>query len=185
MNETSCYESPLGKIFLEADEWGLTGLAFEGQKGFPAVCSENDAECESVVLRETKRWLSVFFSGNEPPFSVPLHLTGTKFQMEVWEILRGIPYGKTVTYGEIAKQISGQRNGCAMSAQAVGRAVGHNPVSLIVPCHRVIGADGNLTGYAGGIWRKERLLSMEKAAASAETFFHDSNIPDRERGSGR
>ena len=111
----------------------------------------------------------IYFSGKEPDFTVPLHFTGTAFQNEVWEILCTIPYGQTMTYGEIAKQIAVRKGLLHMSAQAVGGAVGHNEISIIVPCHRVVGADGSLTGYAGGIDKKIKLLQLEKA--DMKSFF--------------
>ena len=117
------------------------------------------------MLRQTKetakRWLDVYFSGREPDFSVPLHLVGTEFQKEVWEILRSIPYGHTTTYGEIAKQIAAKKGLPHMSSQAVGGAVGRNEISVIVPCHRVVGSNGSLTGYAGGMEKKVKLLTLE------------------------
>ena len=113
------------------------------------------------VFEEARRWLDIYFSGAKPDFALPLHLTGTPFQLDVWRILCQIPYGETTTYGRIANRISEERGLPGMSAQAVGGAVGRNPVSVIVPCHRVVGVDGSLTGYAGGIDRKIRLLMLE------------------------
>lgn len=158
MYAVSYYESPLGNILLAADEVGLTGLWFEGQKYFADPPGE---ERETAVTETAKRWLTAYFGGKKPDFPVPLHLKGTDFQTEVWEILRRIPYGQTRTYGEIAVEIARKRRRSRMSAQAVGGAVGRNPVSIIVPCHRVVGKDGNLTGYAGGIERKMQLLELE------------------------
>ena len=163
MQYTSYYRSPLGNILLAADEIGLTGLWFEGQKYFALRLDKEHEEREFPIFNTVKRWLDVYFSGREPDFSVPLHLTGTDFQRDVWEILGTIPYGHTMTYGEIAKCMAAKRGVPHMSAQAVGGAVGHNPVSVIVPCHRVVGVNGSLTGYAGGIDRKEKLLELEKA----------------------
>ncbi len=161
MQYISHYRSPLGDILLAADEIGLTGLWFEGQKYF-ARCLDKEREEKEILLFETaKRWLDVYFSGQEPDFSVPLHLMGTEFQKEVWEILRAIPYGHTTTYGEIAKQIAAKKGLPHMSAQAVGGAVGRNEISVIVPCHRVVGINGSLTGYAGGIEKKVKLLTLE------------------------
>ncbi len=156
------YTSPLGEMLLAADDTGLTGLWFQGQKYFARSLEPEHREVELPVFETAKRWLELYFSGREPDFSVPLHLVGTPFQRDVWEILRTIPYGKTVTYGEIAKRLAGKRGLARMSAQAVGGAVGHNPVSIIVPCHRVLGADGSLTGYAGGIGKKTALLRLEQ-----------------------
>ncbi len=157
----SHYASPLGKILLAADEIGLTGLWFEGQKYFALHLDGEYKEKEIPVFAQAKRWLDIYFSAKEPDFSVPLHFTGTNFQNEVWEILRLIPYGSTMTYGQIARLIAGKRNLPHMSAQAVGGAVARNEISIIVPCHRVVGANGNLTGYAGGIDRKIALLRLE------------------------
>ncbi len=163
MQYVSHFDSSMGRILLAADEVGLTGLWFEGQKYFPGHPDEKKEEKETAYLEQTKRWLTVYFSGKEPDFAVPVHLRGTDFQMAVWKILRSIPYGQTMAYGEIAKKIAAHRGLRRMSAQAVGGAVGHNPISIIVPCHRVVGSDGSLTGYAGGIEKKVRLLTLEKA----------------------
>ena len=115
------------------------------------------------MLKETKRWLDLYFSGKEPDFTVPIHLIGTDFQKEVWRLLCQIPYGKTMTYGEIAARLAARKGLAHMSAQAVGGAVGHNKISILVPCHRVVGVDGSLTGYGGGIARKVKLLELERA----------------------
>lgn len=155
-------------MLLAADETGVTGVWFEGQKYFARTLEADAREAAAAlpapsVLDAARRWLDVYFSGREPDFAVPLHLTGTAFQQSVWAMLRAIPYGKTVTYGEIARRLAAERGVSRMSAQAVGGAVGRNPVSVIVPCHRVVGADGSLTGYAGGVDKKEKLLALEKA----------------------
>ena len=163
MHYINHYHSPLGTILLAADDTGLTGLWFEGQKYFAQELDKETEEKELSVFQATRRWLDVYFSGQAPDFQVPLHFQGTTFQKEVWEILLSIPYGETTTYGAIAKQLAAKRGLPHLSAQAVGSAVGHNKMSIIVPCHRVIGADGSLTGYAGGIWRKEKLLALEQA----------------------
>ncbi len=168
MQYTSYYSSPLGNILLAADEIGLTGLWFEGQKYFALHLDKEHEEREISIFNAAKRWLDEYFAGKEPDFSVPLHLTGTDFQKDVWEILGTIPYGHTMTYGKIAKCIAEKRGVSHMSAQAVGGAVGHNPVSVIVPCHRVVGANGSLTGYAGGIDRKKKLLALEKAGMKVQ-----------------
>ena len=162
MEYTSHYLSPLGGILLSGDEIGLTGLWFEGQKYFALSLDKEHEEKEIPLFEEVKQWLDIYFSGKEPDFTVPLHFTGTAFQNEVWEILCTIPYGQTMTYGEIAKQIAVRKGLLHMSAQAVGGAVGHNEISIIVPCHRVVGTNGSLTGYAGGIDRKRKLLKMEQ-----------------------
>ena len=169
MQYISHYQSPLGGILLGADDTGLTGLWFEGQKYFALYLDKEHEEKEIPLFNEAKRWLDIYFSGKEPDFTLPLHFTGTEFQNEVWEILYSIPYGKTMPYGEIAGQIAARRGISHMSAQAVGGAVGHNEISIIVPCHRVVGANGILTGYAGGIEKKIALLELEKVDIS--TFF--------------
>ncbi len=169
MQYTSKYESPLGGIVLAADEIGLTGLWFKGQKYFGLCLDKENEEKELPVFELTRKWLDIYFSGNEPDFKVPIHFTGSAFQNEVWEILSQIPYGHTTTYGAIAKQIAEKRGLFGMSAQAVGGAVAHNPISVIVPCHRVVGGNGSLTGYAGGIDKKTALLKLEKGYR--ETFF--------------
>ncbi len=159
----SDYHSPVAKILLAADNIGLTGLWFEGQKYFPRLLDREDVKKEETpLLTKTKRWLDIYFSGREPNFKIPLHFSGTSFQIKVWEILCSIPYGKTITYGEIAKQLAAERGVKTMSAQAVGGAVGRNKISIIVPCHRVVGTNGSLTGYAGGIDKKAALLTLEK-----------------------
>jgi len=163
MNYTSKYQSPLGHILLAADETGLTGLWFEGQKYFALNLDKEHEEKELPVFDQTKKWLDIYFSGKEPDFKLPLHFTGTDFQNEVWEILYSIPYGRTMTYGSIATQFAKKKGLETMSAQAVGNAVAHNKISIIVPCHRVVGSNGSLTGYAGGIAKKIALLKLEKA----------------------
>ncbi len=163
MQYISYYEFPLGKIVLAADDIGLTGLWFEGQKYFALYLEKEHEERELPIFEKVKEWLDIYFSGQEPDFQIPLHFTGTDFQNEVWEILYSIPYGKTTTYGAIAKQIAEKRGIKSMSAQAVGGAVGRNEISIIVPCHRVIGSNGRLTGYAGGLDKKTALLELEKA----------------------
>lgn len=150
------YSSPEGEILLAANDNGLTGLWFYGAKYFAADLEDARTEKLTPVLRQTLRWLDTYFSGSEPDFMPPLELHGSDFRRRVWAELAKIPYGETVTYGEIAKKLG------VKSAQAVGGAVGHNPVSIIVPCHRVLGADGSLTGYAGGTDKKARLLELER-----------------------
>ena len=151
------YASPLGPILLAADETGLTGLWFEGQKYFPSFLGVDYQEKETPILTETVRWLDVYFSGKDPDILPPLHPQGSPFRQTVWDILLTIPRGQTITYGEIARRLG------VRSAQAVGGAVGHNPISILIPCHRVVGSDGSLTGYAGGVERKARLLQLEGA----------------------
>ena len=153
------YASPLGEIILTADETGLTGLWFaDGRTPGEvqvAVCGETED------IARAKAWLDQYFSGRAPDFFPRLHMTGSPFCMRVWQILRDIPYGETVTYGQIAGLLAKERSLRKMSAQAVGNAVGKNPVSIIVPCHRVVGAGGSLTGYGGGLPRKRALLALE------------------------
>ena len=161
MKHICSYRSPLGNITLEADDRELTGLWFDGQKFFPDFSEKRFDEKETRALRLAKEWLDIYFSGKEPDIKVPMRFSGTAFRNEVWEILLSIPYGKTVTYGQIAEMLAKKRGTERMSARAVGGAVGHNRISIIVPCHRVIGSDGNLTGYAGGTETKRELLKLE------------------------
>ena len=161
MEYTCTYKSELGNILLAADEIGLTGLWFEGQKYFANTLPEEHISKETPILTDAKKWLDIYFSGEEPTFTPSLHPTGSAFRQAVWQILLQIPYGQTITYGEIARQMSEMQNTPHMSAQAVGGAVGHNEISIIIPCHRVVGTNGSLTGYAGGIDKKIALLNLE------------------------
>ena len=163
MTFTQYYDSPLGRILLAADEIGLTGLWFEREKYYADNLPEEHTEQETPILAEAKRWLDIYFTGKEPDFLPPLHPIGSVFRQAVWEILLQIPYGQTITYGEIARQIAEQKGLARMSAQAVGGAVGHNEISVIIPCHRVVGTNGSLTGYAGGIDKKVKMLELEHA----------------------
>ena len=158
---TCDYESPLGRMLLAADDAGLAGAWFYGQRYFAfgledaEKSAETDASADSPVLFAARRWLDAYFAGGRPSVTdVPLALRGTAFQRRVWGVLLAIPYGETRTYGELAAAL------CS-SPRAVGAAVGKNPVSVIVPCHRVLGAGGSLTGYAGGLQRKQALLALE------------------------
>ena len=160
------YKSPLGRILLAADEVGITGLWFEGQKYFANTLPDKYIPQETEILAEAKKWLDVYFSGEEPKFTPSLHPNGSTFRQAVWQILLQIPYGQTITYGEIARKMAEMKNVSRMSAQAVGGAVGHNEISIIIPCHRVIGTNGSLTGYAGGIDKKLSLLELEHADMS-------------------
>ena len=155
------YQSPLGGITISSDGTALTGLWFDGQKYFASTLGADYTEKDLPVFVEAKRWLDIYFSGREPDSTPPLSLNGSAFRMAVWQILQSIPYGKTITYGNIARQLAAQQGKARISAQAVGGAVGHNPISIIVPCHRVVGAGGSLTGYAGGIDKKVQLLELE------------------------
>lgn len=158
------YKSPIGSMTMSSDGEALTGLWFDRQKYFGSTLTEVSENKKLPVFEETIRWLDCYFRGEVPDFVPKLKLEGTEFRKQVWEILLTIPYGQTMTYGDIAKQIAEQKGIVSMSAQAVGGAVGHNPIGIIVPCHRVIGADRSLTGYAGGIEKKIRLLQIEKIA---------------------
>lgn len=161
MSYIQYYSSPLGNLVMASDGEALTGLWFEGQKYFGSTLSGTLEENDLPVFRQTANWLELYFSGKQPDFIPELALEGSPFRILVWEILLSIPYGQTATYGEIASAAAERLSRSHMSAQAVGGAVGHNPVSLIVPCHRVLGADGSLTGYAGGTERKKALLALE------------------------
>ena len=161
MQYTAKYQSPVGEILLAADEIGLTGLWFDGEKFYADSLDPEHEEKELPVFEAVRKWLDIYFSGKEPDFMPPIHMIGSPFRLSVWELLRQIPYGETVTYGELAKMVAEKRGLSRMSAQAVGGAVGHNEISIIVPCHRVVGSDGSLTGYAGGVDKKERLLTLE------------------------
>lgn len=161
--------SPLGEITLRSDGEALTGLWFADDKHYGAKDIAGAALADLDIFTQAEDWLAEYFAGREPKVSVPLKLQGSEFQMQVWRLLQDIPYGKLVTYGDIAKKIAAQKGVARMSAQAVGGAVGHNPLCIIVPCHRVVGANGSLTGYGGGMWRKVRLLELEKVAMSKLT----------------
>lgn len=153
--------SLVGMIYIASDGDNIIGLWIEGQKYFKDTLNGEVIEKELPVFKKAKKWLEMYFNSEIPDFSLPIKLCGSDFRKAVWNILQKIPYGETISYGEIAKKlekISGKR----VSAQAVGGAVGHNPVSIIVPCHRVIGKDGSLTGYAGGLDKKIKLLEIEK-----------------------
>lgn len=187
---TTTFASPLGEILLAADGRGLTGLWFEGQERFGSTLLKEDAEyvvgadavsgtggmssvspangAASSVLERSWAWLNAYFAGQEPRFTPPLHMIGTAFQREVWFELLSIPRGEVATYGEIAQRVAARhrvpRNeDPVVSPRAVGAAVARNPISIIVPCHRVVAADGSLNGYAGGLDRKEWLLRLEGA----------------------
>ncbi len=156
------YDSPLGGMTMASDGQALVGLRFDQERHSGSDLVSLPDICRLPVFDETCRWLDSYFSSRVPARTPLLALHGTSFQRAVWEMLLTIPYGKTMTYGEIAECIAKQRGMARMSAQAVGGAVGHNPVAIIVPCHRVIGADGSLTGYAAGLDRKRRLLQLEQ-----------------------
>lgn len=155
------YQSFLGGITMASDGTHLIGLWFDGQKYFSDSLQGPVQEKSLPVFKDTCRWLDTYFSGKDPGFTPPIAMRTTPFRKQVWEIMLQIPYGCTLAYGEIADKIASKRGIKKMSAQAVGGAVGHNSISLIIPCHRVIGSGGNLTGYAGGIKTKIKLLNLE------------------------
>ena len=156
-------DTPLGKIQAAASNEALRGLWFIGQKYFPANTGNWIAESGYPPFISLKLWLEDYFARKKPKVKVPISPIGTDFQMAVWELLLAIPYGKTSTYGTLAARLVSL--GRKASAQAVGGAVGHNPISLLIPCHRVLGADGDLTGYAGGLEKKRALLELESGSA--------------------
>lgn len=156
------YPSPLGTITVASDGENIVGLWLEGQKYFAATIEGELREENLPVFDTVRRWLDIYFSGREPDFLPPLAPKGSEFRRTVWEQLLLIPYGETVSYGEIAKRLEDE-TGRKTSARAVGGAVGRNPISIIIPCHRVVGANGSLTGYAGGVDKKIKLLELERA----------------------
>ena len=167
---TGRYNSPLGGITFAGEDGALSGLWFDGQKYFAETLKGRYAEGELPVFSMVRRWLDVYFSGSAPDFTPPLATEGASpFRKMVWQILLSIPFGNTLTYGQIAARIQSETSK-RVSAQAVGGAVGHNPISVIIPCHRVVGADGSLTCYAGGIDKKLALLKLEGADVSKSTF---------------
>jgi methylated-DNA-[protein]-cysteine S-methyltransferase len=153
---TAHYNSPLGGMTMASEGQGLAALWFDGTREEAHFADRKPTTKTRPVFEETHRWLDLYFAGENPDFIPPLAPKGTSFQQQVWDILLTIPYGKTVSYGDVARRISP-----TMSAQAVGGAVGRNPIGIIIPCHRVIGADGSLTGYGGGLERKRWMLEME------------------------
>lgn len=160
---TSLYDSPIGTLLLAERDGTLVGVWMEGQKYFLGSLREETQEREdSPVLRQAGLWLDRYFAGKRPAISeLPLAPIGSEFRKEVWQVLCEIPYGETTTYGEISRKLAARRGLTRMSTQAVGGAVGHNPISIIVPCHRVVGSNGSLTGYAGGLQKKIKLLTHE------------------------
>ena len=152
---------------MAAEDGALVGLWFDGQKYFASTIDGETEEAELPVFEDTKRWLDIYYAGRCPDFVPKIELKGSTFRKRVWDSLIRIPYGKVITYNDIAKEIAAERGLKSMSAQAVGGAVGHNPISVIVPCHRVVGSDGSLTGYAGGVEKKETLLRLERDACSS------------------
>ena len=163
------YKSPIGSIILTSDETEITGLRFKGESEAEVLSDKKYKE--TGAIKEAKRWLYIYFSGKNPGYIPAINPKGTEFQKLVWKILIGIPYGKTTTYGEIAGKIAEIKNVSRMSTQAVGGAVGKNPIAIIILCHRVIGKKGKLTGYAYGIDKKISLLAFE--GADMGKFFED------------
>lgn len=155
------YQSPMGSLWLSADKQGLNGLWFDKDK----LISSHNRECmtddNQPYITEAKRWLDIYFGGDIPDFKPQIHLNGNEYQIKVWETITEIEYGKTMTYGEIARKIANQKNVNHVAAQAVGGAVGRNPLPIIIPCHRVMGADGSITGFSAGIEKKIFLLKHE------------------------
>ena len=167
MTYTYHYHSPLGGITVASNGTAITGLWFDGQKYFGDTLPKEHTAKDLPVFEETRRWLDRYFGGEAPDFTPPLSMETTPFRRAVWEIMLTIPYGSTMTYGGIAARIARQKGLATMSAQAVGGAVGRNSISLMIPCHRVVGANGSLTGYAGGIDKKAKLLALEGVDLSA------------------
>ena len=161
MIQTAFYDAPYGRYVMAAEDGALTGLWLEGQKYFPSGLPE-PSDGESEIFAHTRRWLDAYFAGRQPDVSaLPMAPKGSAFARRVWQLLLEIPYGQTVTYGGLAKRLAEQRGLAQLSAQAVGGAVGHNPIFVIIPCHRVLGAKNQLTGYAGGLDVKTFLLKLE------------------------
>ena len=155
-------QSPLGEVRLRSDGKSLIGLWFVGQVNDAKEHSDIEIKDDLPIFGQVETWLESYFSGNQTPIIFPLQPKGTMFQERVWKILQEIPYGETMTYGEIAQRITKEKGVATYSAQAVGQAVGKNPISILIPCHRVLGKNGALTGYAGGVHRKEQLLRIER-----------------------
>lgn len=155
-------QTPLGEVRLRSDGESLTGLWFVGQVNDVKDVRDIEIKNDLPIFRQVESWLEGYFSGEQTPITIPLQPKGTIFQERVWQILQEIPYGETMTYGEIAQIIAKEKGVATYSAQAVGQAVGKNSISILIPCHRVLGKNGALTGYAGGIHRKEQLLNLER-----------------------
>ena len=165
MEYTHSWQSPLGSILLSSNGEALTGLWFEGQKYFGDNLSREREERALPLFAQTEAWLKDYFSGKDPGAPPPLAPKGTPFQQAVWRLLLAIPRGRIVTYGHLARQLAERLGRPSRSAQAVGGAVGRNPISILIPCHRVVGSGGSLTGYAGGMDRKRWLLELEGEGA--------------------
>lgn len=182
---TTSYKSPVGNILLASDGEALIGLWLEGQKYFLANIKEEQVEKSDLnIFVQTQEWLNQYFDGQKPSIKkLSLAPRGSEFRQEVWQILCEIPYGEVKTYGEIAKEMAKRLHKQSMSAQAVGGAVGHNPISIIIPCHRVVGSHGSLTGYAGGIDKKIKLLELE--GVNLQYFFNPKHEKHYNRGENR
>ena len=155
-------QTPLGEVRLRSDGKSLIGLWFVGQVNDAKEHSDIEIKDDLPIFGQVETWLESYFFGKQTPITFPLQPKGTIFQERVWKILQEIPYGETMTYGEIAQRIAKEKGVATYSAQAVGQAVGKNPISILIPCHRVLGKNGALTGYAGGVHRKEQLLRIER-----------------------
>ena len=155
-------QTPLGEVRLRSDGKSLTGLWFVGQVNDAKDNHDIEIKDDLPIFGQVETWLENYFSGKQTPITIPLQPKGTMFQERVWKILQEIPYGEMMTYGEIAQGIAKEKGVATYSAQAVGQAVGKNPISILIPCHRVLGKNGALTGYAGGVHRKEHLLHLER-----------------------
>ncbi len=162
---TASYDSPAGRITMAGDGERLTGLWFEGQRHFGSTLTGPCTAGSLPLFDDVRRWLDIYFSGREPDFLPPLRLLGTPFRIAVWEQLLRIPFGRVVSYRQLADALAAAHAMPAAAPRAVGGAVGRNPIALLVPCHRVVGSDGSLTGYAGGVETKARLLALEGVAA--------------------
>ena len=162
MEYTQNINSPIGTLTVSSDGTNVTGLWIEEQKYFARTLEKGALEKNLPIFESVRKWLDIYFSGKRPDFMPPLMPKGSSFQKSVWDALCKIPYGQTTTYGRIAKEIVQVNNGKPTSARAVGGAVGHNPISILIPCHRVVGKNNDLTGYAGGLHRKMALLKIEE-----------------------
>ena len=156
------YNSPVGLLVISSDGQNITGVWFEGQKYFANIMDGDAIEKDLPIFNSARKWFNLYFSGEEPGFTMLLAPKGSEFRQAVWKIICKIPFGKVITYGDIAKQLEKRFNGRKVSARVVGGAVGHNPISIVIPCHRVVGSNGSLTGYAGGLDKKIQLLELEK-----------------------
>lgn len=164
MHYKTYYDSPLGKIILESDGKNLMVLKLESHRFYSEFTKQELIQTDNLkIFIDTKNWLDKYFEGKKPVISeLPLSLGGSEFRQIVWNILCEIPYGEVITYGDVAKKVASKMNKKNMSSQAVGGAIGHNPISIIIPCHRVVGTNGNLIGYGSGINNKIKLLKLEK-----------------------